>query len=219
MAAVGASGFPICCIPGLRGPRKDGIRILSRRKLMKQKRESLVRWPVALPRRGPFQFFQQMAMRAAVFCLVALPILLLAPPAAASAFVAWNEFWGMAMIYMPANLPSPQLQIAASSDNVILSWPVLGSNFVVETTGDSTQAGGWTNSSVAPDLAGDAATVTLPVTNAQQFFRLKGPPYIGLIPVFQFAIFYNSLLEFSTCQTMTVREPLNKAPFSNFSFC
>jgi hypothetical protein len=143
-----------------------------------------------------------MAKRAAGFCLVALPMLLLAPPVAAQVFTS-NEFWGVYMYYMPANLPSPVLQVAATNDNVSLSWPISGSNFVVQTTGDLTQSGAWTNASAAPDLAGDAATVTMPVTNAQQFFRLKGP-YNGIIPIFEFAVFYNGLLEFSTCPTWTV---------------
>jgi len=45
--------------------------------------------------------------------------------------------------------------------------------------------------------------VNLPATNTQQFYRLQGP-LLCSVPVFQFAIFYNSLLEFVGCATAII---------------
>jgi hypothetical protein len=104
----------------------------------------------------------------------------------------------------PAELFFPTLRIASSNEYIVVSWPVSASNSVLETTsGLSPEV--WTDVLTPISLTENEIIVMQPLTNVQQLFRLKRPP----IPVFQFAVFYNDLLEFSTCATMTIAGPVH----------
>ena len=49
---------------------------------------------------------------------------------------------------------------------------------------------------------GDTYSVTVPATNSQHFFRLRES---AMVPIFQYAIFYNGQLEFTQCPPLTIR--------------
>ena len=101
----------------------------------------------------------------------------------------------------PWDLTGPELKIAGSNNNVTASWPISPFDFVLETAGDLSSSGMWTAMSFSQNVVGDEMTVTVPVTNAHQFFRVERP---SSIPVFQFAIFYNVDLEVEPGPNMTV---------------
>ena len=102
------------------------------------------------------------------------------------------------------------MQITKTGSNVAVSWSATnGLTFYLQsaTTLPSPQSPNpWVDSTVSTTVAGNRTTATLLTTNALQFFRLKLPLFtFGLgTPVFQFAIFYNSDLEISPDQPMTV---------------
>jgi hypothetical protein len=92
---------------------------------------------------------------------------------------------------------------------VAISWPNVPvyTNLALETSADLSASNGWAPVDTAPDF-GTRVTVTVQPTNTQQFFRLKGQP-VYAVPLFQYAIFYNDTLEFSTCATLTIIGPVH----------
>ena len=66
-----------------------------------------------------------------------------------------------------------ELKIRRSADKALLSWPATGSNLLLEATLNPA-ASSWTILSNPPGLHGGECVVTNPVTDAGQFFRLRG---------------------------------------------
>ena len=110
--------------------------------------------------------------------------------------------WDLMGYKSPADRLAPNLEITNTAGTLTISWPGSASDFVLQTT-DDPASNSWTVVSNVPSLSGTQFVVALPDTNAQQFFRLKGPNDFA-IPVFEFAVFYNSLLEFTWTATMTL---------------
>jgi hypothetical protein len=103
------------------------------------------------------------------------------------------------------NIPqeSPPLTLSGLGDTVALTWPAVDSNFVVQSSSDL-GSGIWTHETNAVlDVVGGQTIATVPLRNDHRFFRLLAPKVCS-VPVFQFAIFYNSLLEFTWGATLTV---------------
>ena len=102
----------------------------------------------------------------------------------------------------PLNIPqqSPPLELSGISDTVTLSWPAAASNFVLESSSDLA-SGTWTraNNEVI-EVVGNQTIATVPLTSDQQFYRLHGPK-VYVIPIFQFAVFYDKLMEFTWAAT------------------
>ncbi len=96
----------------------------------------------------------------------------------------------------------PSLLITASNNNVIVSWPAFASNFVLEATVELPPTNGWIGTRNQQEIANDQTSVSLPITDVQVFFRLEQP---HLIPIFQFAVFYNNLLEFTWTAPFTIQ--------------
>jgi hypothetical protein len=104
-------------------------------------------------------------------------------------------------MYIPQK--SPPLVLSGVSDTVTLTWPAAASDFVVESSSDLA-SGIWTRETNAViDIVGGQTMATVPVKSDQRFYRLHGPQ-VYIVPIFQFAIFYNSLLEFTWQATFTV---------------
>jgi hypothetical protein len=114
-----------------------------------------------------------------------------------------NGWTGMFMFSWPLTEAAPDLGISQSNDTVLVSWPLAGSNCVLETSTDLPAAGSWEIAAAPTNLLGDAVVATLPATNEQQFFRLAGLQDCA-IPVSQFAVFFDGVLEFSTAPYMTL---------------
>lgn len=64
------------------------------------------------------------------------------------------------------------LQIARAGANVALSWPTSATAATLQFRSDASAASTWKTATQAPNLNGGQNLVTLPGTNAQQFFRL-----------------------------------------------
>jgi hypothetical protein len=71
-----------------------------------------------------------------------------------------------------ASTPPPQLQIVQTNGSVQLAWPVSAGNFQLQSADTVTSA--WSAAGGLVFTNGINATVTLPSTNPQQFFRLLG---------------------------------------------
>jgi hypothetical protein len=103
----------------------------------------------------------------------------------------------------------PTLEISQTNGNAVLSWTNSSNGTlapltkiqILQTAPDLSSAT-WTNLTVDPEIPG----FSLPAKNPQQFFRL----YL-MIPIFNFAIFYNMNLETAMAQTFYVQGPV----FSN----
>jgi len=104
---------------------------------------------------------------------------------------------------MAAGQTPPTLQIVNTNGNAALSWAG-GSDplFSLQTTTNLLSPITWTDLA----LAAGTGNTTVPMANPQQFFRLA-----EVLPVFQFAIFYNLDLEIDPGSTMTIKGPV----FSN----
>jgi len=120
---------------------------------------------------------------------------------AADAQVNQFPLGGLAVYNVPQE--SPPLELSGLSDTVTLAWPAAASNFVVESSSDLV-SGVWTRETNAViDVVGGQTIATVALASDQRFYRLHGPQ-VYLVPIFQFAIFYNNLLEFTWSATFTV---------------
>src|SRR2546430_1339552 len=142
-----------------------------------------------------------------ILCVILLILGFLTPSFAQSSLTkgVWTNVdggWDLMGYKSPADRLAPHLEIANTAGTLDLSWPSSASEFVLQTI-DDPSSNSWTVLSNVASLVGDQLVVALPVTNTQQFFRLKGPNDF-VIPIFQFAVFYNSLLEFTWSATMTI---------------
>jgi hypothetical protein len=69
---------------------------------------------------------------------------------------------------------APVLSIAASGNNVLLSWPSSFTGFILQQNSDLTTAN-WVNVTNAVDTIDGQFVVTLPLADGNNFFRLKTP--------------------------------------------
>jgi hypothetical protein len=68
----------------------------------------------------------------------------------------------------------PALAIATAGTNAQVSWPAFSPEFTLQSS-SGLSSGGWTGVAVPVIVTNGRHTVTLPATNAQQFFRLRNP--------------------------------------------
>ena len=129
-----------------------------------------------------------MARSGSFFYLVFASVLMLFKPSAAGQSSPWNP-------------TAPPPKIVWFDNNITVSWLISPFDSVLETTSSLPPSDAWTNVSSAQDIVGDEARVTMPATNAHQFFRLEEP---SSLPVFQFIIFYALDLEITPSVTTTV---------------
>jgi hypothetical protein len=71
--------------------------------------------------------------------------------------------------------PPPLLDIAASGENVLLSWPTLPTGFHLEYADSLSPSAVWLSNSAIAMVADGSNFVTRPMTNERQFFRLRRP--------------------------------------------
>jgi hypothetical protein len=73
-----------------------------------------------------------------------------------------------------AFVPQPPLSISTSSGNISLSWAAAQATFHVQST-TSLSPASWTNVTSPPVQNGNTLTVSLPIGDGTQYFRLFGP--------------------------------------------
>jgi hypothetical protein len=66
----------------------------------------------------------------------------------------------------------PTLKISAASTNVLLTWPIYAPEFTVQVNTNLLTTNGWQSVAFTPEATNLSYVVTLPKTNAMQFFRL-----------------------------------------------
>jgi len=69
----------------------------------------------------------------------------------------------------------PQLGVTVSGTQLVLSWPVAASNYVLETSSTLLSGNSWTPVASAPVLLGDTLRITNLVEAPTAFFRLRRP--------------------------------------------
>jgi len=69
--------------------------------------------------------------------------------------------------------PVPALSVVLSGNSVILSWPLNAPGFNVKSTTNLTPGTAWVGITNAPILQNGQHTVTVPISNLNQFFRLQ----------------------------------------------
>jgi hypothetical protein len=116
---------------------------------------------------------------------------------------------------------APSLKIRGSNETITVAWPASAYYYVLEAK-TNTASAPWQGLATAAKVASYPGTImSLPIvtnfvgnefavtrarTNDQQYFRLGSPPGI---PVFGFAVFYNSLLEFSYSSQWLIEGPVH----------
>lgn len=119
---------------------------------------------------------------------------------------------------------SPLLKIQRSNQTLTVSWPLPAYHYVLEATTNLGPLSSWqpvataskatavaafpgliSTAPLATNFGGNEISAKFVTTNAAQYFRLRGPT----IPVFGFAVFYNSLLEFSYTSAWTNNGPVH----------
>jgi hypothetical protein len=79
--------------------------------------------------------------------------------------------------YVPGTVtvyPPPSLLIARAENELILSWPLWATNFVLQTVSGTLNATTvWTNLPVAATVTNDCHQAVLPLTDAPRFYRLR----------------------------------------------
>jgi hypothetical protein len=71
-------------------------------------------------------------------------------------------------------VPRPPLSISIGAGIIVLSWPAAQATFKLQGT-SNLAAASWSNVSALPAQNGNVLTVTLPLGNGTQYFRLSGP--------------------------------------------
>ncbi len=94
----------------------------------------------------------------------------------------------------------PTLQITNSNGNISLTWSNSKSFFALEATTNLSRPDLW-NRNIAS--IGHAGNINIPAVQSQEFFRLS-----PLIPIFQFAIFYNINMEINPGASMNIKGPV-----------
>lgn len=125
----------------------------------------------------------------------------------------------------PAASYTPLLKIQRSNQTFTLSWPLPAYHYVLEGKTDLSPLTAWqpvataskasavaafpglvSTAPIATNFSATEISAKFTATNTAQYFRLSGPTSV---PVFGFAVFYNSLLEFSYTSAWTNNGPVH----------
>jgi hypothetical protein len=85
--------------------------------------------------------------------------------------VSDSETYALAFAFAPT-----QLSLARAGSNAVLTWPVYPAGFCVEAA-TNLAALTWSANNLSATLTGSTNILTLPATNAAQFFRLRQPNF------------------------------------------
>ena len=120
---------------------------------------------------------------------------------------------------------TPLLKIQRSNQTLTVSWPLPAYHYVLEGKTNLGPLASWqpvataskasgvaafpglvSNAPIATNFSATEISAKFTATNTAQYFRLSGPTSV---PVFGFAVFYNSLLEFSYTSAWTNNGPVH----------
>ena len=86
-----------------------------------------------------------------------------------------GDLWQMQITELITRLPSPQLAIARSGTNVMLSWSSLTPGYQLQSATNLAPAIAWSNVTQTPVTNVTQISVFVPVSGRRQFFRLYHP--------------------------------------------
>ena len=69
--------------------------------------------------------------------------------------------------------PVPSLQVSASGNQIVLSWPLWATNYVLEMSAAAGPAGSWTATTNAAAVSGQSLVATNPTSTPSAFYRLR----------------------------------------------
>jgi hypothetical protein len=79
-------------------------------------------------------------------------------------------FFGPNLLLLP---PVPSVQVIASGNQIVTSWPLWATNFVLETSAAASPAASWTATTNAVAVSGQSLVATNPVSTPSAFYRLR----------------------------------------------
>ena len=85
-------------------------------------------------------------------------------------FTLIGGFWATEMVVQTPGLP--RLTLSRAGANVLISWPSSSSGFALQSTTDLGGKPVWTSVAPGATLVGNQYQVTVPASQARQFFRL-----------------------------------------------
>ena len=88
------------------------------------------------------------------------------------AIVALGFEFGPNLLLVP---PVPSLQVSASGSQIVLSWPLWATNYVLETSTAAGPAASWTATTNAVAVSGQSLVATNPMSTLSAFYRLRKP--------------------------------------------
>ncbi len=84
--------------------------------------------------------------------------------------------WQMQITELVTSLPSPQLSIARSGANVLISWSLPTASYQLQSITNLTASNSWSLVTQTPSTNGNQISVSVPITGNQKYFRLlQGP--------------------------------------------
>jgi hypothetical protein len=84
--------------------------------------------------------------------------------------LAYGFDFGPNLLLVP---PVPSLQVSASGHQIVLSWPLWATNYVLETSAATGPAASWTAMTNAAAVSGESLVVTNPMSTPSAFYRLR----------------------------------------------
>lgn len=87
---------------------------------------------------------------------------------------AFGESSGLVRLALQSTAVLPTIQVAISGPNILLSWGADGGGYQLEQTSRIGEAA-WQLVETQPVVLGDAVVIKIPVSGAQQFYRLSEP--------------------------------------------
>jgi hypothetical protein len=73
------------------------------------------------------------------------------------------------------NGPAPVLSAVMAGNSIAISWTVSPLDYVLEFTTNLGSSTEWSEAPQAPVVSGNQATVTIPITSTNTFYRLQVP--------------------------------------------
>ena len=71
--------------------------------------------------------------------------------------------------------PVPSVQVSASGKQIVISWPLWATNFVLEMSAAAGPAASWTATTNAVAVSGQSLVATNPMSTLSAFYRLRKP--------------------------------------------
>ena len=83
-----------------------------------------------------------------------------------------SGIWGTQVTELLTIPPQPQLVIAPSGTNMLISWPLPSTSYQLQSTTNLAAGNSWSPVTLPPSTNGNQISVSVPFAGRQMFFRL-----------------------------------------------